>query len=480
MAVAEQGVAERRRPWTLWWRDWPVFAQPRRLVVFMGVVLTCAALMGVWSGVLTPIRGDELATFAALAICAGLCVEAMRRLGTPAGLTRDLLGAWWFPTLLLLPPMYSLILPVPVYLLLQFRIRRTVIHRRLFNAASVAVSGFVASLLFHSALVDGTASALRVPMAVTEHHITSVEGASLAALCCAVFTVVNTLIVAVAVHLSSSEAPWRQMLFDREALTVDCVELCVGVTAAVLTGLSPALLALALPPAMLLQRSLLFQQLQTAARTDPKTGLLNASTWEAEAAAELARARQSGRAAALLIIDIDHFKAVNDTYGHLFGDHVLLGVATTIGAQLRKSDVIGRFGGEEFVVLLPDSDMAEACRAAERLRMRIGRMALSANGDDVRITVSLGVAVLNVHGDDLVDLLAAADLALYRAKGAGRNRVCLPVLTRSAVPARQPGPAVAEVPPEPSVVRHVPRPRATEGGRPDAPSGSGAASGQEP
>nr|WP_255430135.1 GGDEF domain-containing protein [Streptomonospora sp. PA3] len=418
----------------------------------ISAVVGCAVLLGAGAAARTPVRGEELATFGALVACAGLSVEAMRRLGKPSGLTRDLLGAWWLPTMLMLPPLYALLLPVPVYLLLQYRIRRAVAHRRVFNAASVGVAGFAASMLFHSAVGGGWEAGVSLPLESTEDAMSTVPGAMLALACCAVFTVLNNLAVVAAMCLSATGAPWRKTLCDREALIVDGVELCAGITAAIVTGLSPVLLAVVLPPVLLLQRSLLYQQLQTAARTDPKTGLLNAGTWETEAGAELARAREAGQSAAVLIIDIDHFKSVNDTYGHLFGDHVLLGVATTLTGQLRSGDVVGRFGGEEFVVLLPGADMAEACRVAERLRMRVGRMELNADGEEVAITVSLGLAVLQVHGDDLVSLLAAADLALYRAKGAGRDRVCLPVVARPAIPAQLGAHGEREaVPPAPSV-----------------------------
>ncbi|MFD0774798.1 GGDEF domain-containing protein [Streptomonospora algeriensis] len=436
VAVAEWSAVGRMRRWRRRQSPWPLLSQPRGLIVLIGAVVGGALLLAACAAAFTPIRGAELATFAALVACAGLCVEAMRRLGKPSGLTRDLLGAWWLPTVLMLPPLYSLLIPVPVYLLLQYRIRRAVVHRRVFNAASVGVAGFAASALFHGLVAGDWLTGLWLPLEDTEAAVSSVQGALLALSCCAVFTVLNNLAVAAAMSLSATGAAWRKMLLDREALIVDGVELCAGITAAIVTGLSPLLLAVVLPPVLLLQRSLLFEQLQTAARTDPKTGLLNAATWEAEAGGEIARARRAGRPAAVLIVDIDHFKAVNDTYGHLFGDHVLLGVATTLTGQLRTSDVVGRFGGEEFVVLLPGADMAEACRIAERLRLQVGRMERKADGERVAITVSLGLAVLSVHGEDLVGLLAAADLALYRAKGAGRDRVCMPVVARTTIPAQ--------------------------------------------
>ncbi|MFV2198520.1 GGDEF domain-containing protein [Nocardiopsis sp. LOL_012] len=419
MSISEKPLAAGRRS------QWPVLQQPRGLVVYMGMLLFAALFLFGASAALTSVHLSDLVAFLALALCAGICVEAIRRLGVPAGFARDLLGAWWFPVVLLLPPLYSLLVPVPVFLLLQLRARRALAHRRVFNATAVGLSGFLASVAWHLAAADGLWDAVGgAPEA--QEQLGTAAGVLLAVACCAAFTALNTVLVALAVRISAGGGSAPRPMWDREACTVDAVELCVGVTVAVLAQLSLFLLAIAVPPVLLLQRSLLFQQLRTAARTDPKTGLLNAPTWEQEASAEIARARSSRGRAAVLIVDIDHFKRVNDNHGHLFGDQVLLGVATTIAQQLRQSDLLGRFGGEEFVVLLPGADTAEAWQAAERLRSQVGSMQIAVEEVPVSITVSVGAAVVGEHGNDLVELLTAADLALYRAKETGRNRVCLP------------------------------------------------------
>jgi diguanylate cyclase (GGDEF)-like protein len=168
------------------------------------------------------------------------------------------------------------------------------------------------------------------------------------------------------------------------------------------------------------------QQLAAAARTDPKTGLLNATAWQREADAQVTRALRGSAPLSLLLVDVDHFKQVNDSHGHLVGDDVLRALATELRQQVRESDVVGRFGGEEFTVLLPQTDSDGACRIAERLRSGAGLLSVAADpATDTRIsvTVSIGVAVLGEHGSGLFELLAAADLALYRAKEAGRNQV---------------------------------------------------------
>jgi diguanylate cyclase (GGDEF)-like protein len=165
------------------------------------------------------------------------------------------------------------------------------------------------------------------------------------------------------------------------------------------------------------------QQLAAAARTDPKTGLLNAAAWQREADAEVARALRTGATLALLLVDVDHFKRVNDSHGHLIGDEVLRALAAELRQQVRESDVVGRFGGEEFTVLLPRTDAAGAYGIAERLRTSAGRLSVATADASIGVTVSIGVAVLGQHGGDLFELLAAADVALYKAKDAGRDQV---------------------------------------------------------
>ncbi|MEV0588436.1 GGDEF domain-containing protein [Nonomuraea sp. NPDC050310] len=364
---------------------------------------------------LTEFELPQLLTFTALMACGAVCIEATRRLGMPAGVSRDLLSAWWLPVALLLPPVYALFAPILLQVLLQWRVRATVIYRRVFSSAAIGLAGCTASVVFHHFVPD-----VAVLSRGTAGPILLAVG------CAALFAVLNTGLIAVAAHTSDPDTRWRDVLWDRESALLDVVELCLGVLVAIACGINLALLILTLPPVVLLQRSLLHAQLQAAARTDPKTGLLNAAAWQREADTEIVRARRTGETLALLIVDIDHFKRVNDTYGHLVGDQVLAGVAATLRTQLRDYDVVGRFGGEEFVVLLPRADVAEARRVAERLRSRVGRMAIAADEALITVTISAGVAVMSLHGDDLIELLAAADLALYRAKELGRDRICLP------------------------------------------------------
>jgi diguanylate cyclase (GGDEF)-like protein len=401
-----------------------LLAQPPALVIYLcAIVALDLAVIGALTRT-TTFLGSDLAMFAALTGCGAVCIEATRRLGMPAGVSRDLLSAWWLPVAFLLPPLYAILAPVPLQILLQFRVRATVAHRRVFSAAAIGLAAGAASGVFHRWVPD--------PAAL---HGGGGGPIAIAAACAVLFTVLNTALIAVAAHAADPEGRWAEVLWDRERALLDAVELCLGVVVAVICGLNLALLLLVLPPVVLLQRSLLHAQLQAAARTDPKTGLLNAAAWQREADTEIIRAQRTGVPLALVLVDIDHFKKVNDTYGHLVGDQVLIQVAATLRSQIRDYDVVGRFGGEEFVVLLPGADVIEARRVAERLRRRVGRMAVAAEQAMVTVTVSAGVAIMNVHGGDLIELLAAADLALYRAKELGRDRICLPA-TPTAPPPR--------------------------------------------
>jgi diguanylate cyclase (GGDEF)-like protein len=169
----------------------------------------------------------------------------------------------------------------------------------------------------------------------------------------------------------------------------------------------------------------LHEQLRSEARTDAKTGLLNAAAWNREAERQIAHAARTDESLAVLLLDIDHFKLVNDTYGHLVGDQMLKAIATAIQEEVRTYDVAGRFGGEEFVLFLTDADLVRAHRVAERVRDRIAALVVAPAGvDPVQVTVSIGVSMFDSDGTDLTELLASADVALYRAKAAGRDRTC--------------------------------------------------------
>lgn len=159
--------------------------------------------------------------------------------------------------------------------------------------------------------------------------------------------------------------------------------------------------------------------LRALASTDALTGLLNRRGLEPLVRREQARAERREEALALLLIDVDHFKRVNDRFGHRVGDAVLRRLAAVLVRVSRASDLVARFGGDEFVVLLPATDRRGAESLAERIRHAVASEDFLENGE--RVTVSIGVTV--VQGEEHAEPVALADLALYRAKRAGRDRV---------------------------------------------------------
>jgi diguanylate cyclase (GGDEF)-like protein len=138
---------------------------------------------------------------------------------------------------------------------------------------------------------------------------------------------------------------------------------------------------------------------------------------------EFSRAKRYGRQLAVLIFDIDHFKKVNDTFGHLSGDHVLKEMATILMRRVRKEEMFARYGGEEFVLVLPESPREDGIRFAEILRTIVAEHEFEFDGHPIRITISVGVAVITEDMETVSDLLKVADDNLYKAKNGGRNRV---------------------------------------------------------
>jgi diguanylate cyclase (GGDEF)-like protein len=233
-----------------------------------------------------------------------------------------------------------------------------------------------------------------------------------------------------AVKLSDPKVRLRDMDLTLQALETDFLKVDLGVLITLAVALSPAMVIVALPTVLLVRRFLEHDVLVAQSRIDSKTGLLNVSTWESEAEAEISRASRTRSPISLALVDIDHFKDVNDTYGHLVGDRVLKAIAQALTSQSRDYDRVGRFGGEEFVLLLAQTTEDDACKIADRLRAHVE--ALSVPVDDrpgaplVQVTISIGVtAMAKGERQELTDLLAAADSALYYAKQAGRNRVAV-------------------------------------------------------
>jgi diguanylate cyclase (GGDEF)-like protein len=166
-------------------------------------------------------------------------------------------------------------------------------------------------------------------------------------------------------------------------------------------------------------------EIRDLAILDDLTQIFNRRYFFEQAVTELERSRRSGSPLAIVLFDVDDFKLINDSYGHLAGDRVLQEMCRICQVVVRPYDVFARFGGEEFVFLLPDTDEARARAFAERLRQLIAGQVVAYNEINMQITISVGIAVLNPRGDTLEELIRRADSALYRAKDFGKNRLVI-------------------------------------------------------
>jgi len=415
MDHARRAVLRHGMPRVQGWAIWSV----RRPLLVLWLAVTCGYLS--WIAIRAThfhVRGSDLVLFAALLGCGAFSVEMTRRASEPTGVVKDVYAVWELPIVFLLPGMYALIVPAIRITLSQWRVKRAPIYKRVYTVAALGIAYGCARLVYMGILPRGTD-----PRVYLFHH-TAVWLVAAGAGAVTQWTVNQGLIAAV-LKLDNPEALLKGELFNKETLHNDATELCAALLVAVGMTMSEFTLIIALPLTTLLQRSFRHAQLLNDARADSKTGLLNAATWEREAEAEVARAVRTSSPLAVALLDLDRFKQINDTYGHLVGDEVLRGIADEMTGVLRKYDLAGRFGGEEFVMLLPQTRAVDALRIAERVRAHIARLPIvSPGGEPVAVTVSIGVAALDAGSNrELTELLAAADAALYRAKASGRDQV---------------------------------------------------------
>jgi diguanylate cyclase (GGDEF)-like protein len=409
-------------------RAWPIWKLPDWLLAFVVVVvLADAAAFGLAASAVR-FHGRDLALFAGLLACSAATVELTRRVGENNGVVKDVYATWELPAALLLPLAYVPILPIVRMALTQWRIQRAPPYRRVFSAAVVGLSYVAAALAFHRLI--GLA-----PGAAARPASHALAWMLVAAACAAVQWTSNQVLIWTAIKGSSPGVRIRDELLAREPMYNDVAELCVAVIVTFCLASSAIALVFAFPFITLLQRSLRHARLVQDSRNDSKTGLLNAATWERQATTEVVRAVRTKTALAIGLLDIDRFKVINDTYGHLVGDQVLKEIARTLTSLLRDYDLAGRFGGEEFSLLLPQTRAVDAIRIAERIRSSIAALSViapgAAGGERVQVTVSIGVAALDSGTDrTLSQLMAAADAALYRAKGCGRDQVQMISTTR--------------------------------------------------
>ena len=398
------------------WADYWARPWPARIYNFLVVVAAAATMLG--AGLLGPVGWGDFGAVSALA-AAGMVSGELGRLAEGRRVDRQRihkgLSAWAFAAALVLGPGLAGWVATAVYAHAWARGVRITLWKWIGSCAMVILAALAAHATM-AQLVGGTMPA---------DGSVGIVAAVLAAL--AVFLAVETGLLLVISRLNTEvdEVYLRAMLAARSFYVVELGVLASGALVAVLFRAHPGFLLLAAPANLLIQRGLLHEPLQHEARHDAKTGLLNSEAWRSAAAVALSQCHRDGRPAAVLIVDVDHFKAVNDTFGHLAGDDVLARAADAIVGCVRRTDFVGRFGGDEFCALVSCGTFDEAAAAAERICTRLGRLAFATPGLQVTASVGVAVADSSVADVDLPWLVANADQALYEAKTAGRDQVCI-------------------------------------------------------
>jgi len=342
-----------------------------------------------------------------------------------AAFGESLNSAVYIAAVLLLPLPLPLFIALPAALAEQVWHARTPPYKRAFNVA-------------HSALLVGLGNAF---LALVASPTTLLRPGHLAAAIpvllpfLLLFYALDAAPLLGVLSLLERRAPWRIWWeTQRPAAPVELAASTVGILAAVAWRVDPLALALLLVPIAALHGSVRTLARAVAAEerealavaqasVDGLTGLLNHRAFQTRLEEELARGARSGRPLALVMIDLDDFRAVNNTHGHQAGDAVLVAIAAAIRASIRTTDSAGRYGGDEFAALLPEADLAEALAVAERTCAAVAALVVEARGATISVGTSLGVAVAPLHARTRAELIEAADAAAYAAKGAGKGCV---------------------------------------------------------
>ncbi|TCO65281.1 GGDEF domain-containing protein [Actinocrispum wychmicini] len=395
-------------------RHWAIWRTPHRVLVGYVLAVDALALLGTAAAlVILPVGRVNSVTVLLLIACSvlytelSLPIEKMqeRYRGAPS---IDLNAVWMFAGILLLHPALSAVVIFVAYFTTWVRVRPNELYFRTFSVAATVVAGLAAVAFLRLVSTESFAEMPR-----NTESFTIVFGAAL------IFLVVNSVLVTGSICLGTPHRKLRHALGQMPDHALEAATVALGILLSWALVDWPVVILLIMGIMLVLHRSVLIRQFRDQARADAKTGLLNSATWFKDAAAELDR---STRGAALLMLDLDHFKTINDRHGHLVGDKHLRGVADALKAEVRATDLVGRFGGEEFVILLPRTAQDDALAIAERIRHRVATVTIE--GLDT-VTVSVGVAAHPDHGTTLEEVVSAADRALLAAKTAGRNRTLL-------------------------------------------------------
>lgn len=413
-----------------WAREWALWALPPAVLRYVFVVESLATLTVLGTLDHHPVTPRSVGYFALVAVGAVIHLEAARGMERAREIAAEgsphvhLQSIWLFAGVLLLPPPLLAALVVLSYTHAWLRVyrRRTFLYRKVFSASTVILGCAAAKMILSASYGSDRDAFVRVLGGPT--GLAALVAAAVA------YWVINYALVVAAIMLSNPQRPRRAALGLPSDQLIIGAAIGLGTAVALLLAIQPWLAPMLMATVLALHLGLLLPQFRAASRTDSKTGLVDAAFWHEMAQKELERARRAGSGLGVLLVDLDHFKSVNDRHGHLAGDHVLRVVASEIKQATRGYGLVGRFGGEEFAVLLPDVESADALRAAEHIRQVVSQVqvhtAFTLNGPAAisGLTASVGVSVFPHAGAELTPMLLAADAALFTAKKSGRDRVC--------------------------------------------------------
>lgn len=417
-----EGRKRRRRSQQGRWRIWTLAPRPRAFLVGVEIV---AVVTTVFLAIRYPVTVEAARNFAVIVGMGILVAEVTKRVERMRRRFSDtphvnMSSVWTFSAALVTSPALAAATTVVLYLHLWRRSWREITGMRPFR---VVFSVCAVVLSCHAAFVlnDWLPGALPV-------DLDGPVGMLAFVLVIVVYWTVNSTLVGAAIALLRSDRSLGRLVGSWSENAIEYATLVFGAIVVLVFAFYSWAVALMPLPLYVLHRSILVRQLEHDATIDDKTDLLKAGTWQSLASREVELAQQHGTGLGVLMVDIDHFKGVNDRYGHLVGDKALRAVANAIKSSVRSTDLVGRFGGEEFVVLLVGADHAGSVETAKRICERVRAVQVQdaltgASYPDLHLSVSIGVAALPDNGRDLNELLHGADEALFATKDAGRDGV---------------------------------------------------------
>jgi diguanylate cyclase (GGDEF)-like protein/putative nucleotidyltransferase with HDIG domain len=278
-----------------------------------------------------------------------------------------------------------------------------------FNTGCYILVMYVSSLVYHAVNPGGGLNSAPAVLAIL--------------LAMGTFTTLNHLMVGTIVWLARGESFDKSGVFDVLPLMIDMTLLCLGASMVIVWNHNPYALALFLLPLYLIYGTLRMPSLERQTETDSKTGLFNSGYFMQQFDSELNRANRFDRPVSVIMADLDLLRNINNTYGHLAGDEVLMGVASILKQQVREYDVVARFGGEEFAILMPETTVDQAFERGEMVRQIIEKaeFTIPTSVTPIKITISLGIAGRERFDQSVREIIHNADTALYHSKLKGRN-----------------------------------------------------------